>query len=191
MRALLLFFCSSLNLSSIAQDSIVYEVQGAIPKLKQEKSMDCWITVTTMMFSWKEDTIYSVKEFSNCIGFPWIDYYENNTGLTFEEQDNFISQIGMKSEPPANYTLEAYIDLLKLYGPLWITTGDGFSAHARLLYSITGDGSYDKSRFTFIDPASGKIVSQSAMDFFKEFEEEAIIANEESWERLRIQIYHF
>lgn len=190
MRVSLMLYCCW-SLLATAQDSIIYEVEGAIPKLKQEKSMDCWITVTTMMFSWKEDTIYSVKEFANRLGSPWIEYYETNTGLTFEKQDEFIFQIGMKSEPPANYMLEAYIDLLKLYGPLWITTGDGFSAHARLLYSIRGDGSYDKSSFAFIDPACGEIVIQNAKRFFQEFEEEVIIANEENWERLRIQIYHF
>ena len=190
-RRLVLSFCLFLSLYSLSQDSVIYEVSGKIPKLKQEKSMDCWITVTTMMFSWKEDTVYSVNEFVKKIGSPWIEYYESNSGLTFDKQDDFIFQMGMKSEPPANYMLEAYIIFLKSHGPLWITTGDGFSAHARLLYSIVGDGSYDKSSFIFIDPASGNTVTQNAMSFFKEFEEEAIVANEEGWEQLRIQIYHF
>jgi len=54
------------------------------------------------------------------------------------------------------------------------------------------DGTDETSAdFTLIDPRNGKEVRENAFKFFKEFEEEAKIANAENWERLRIQVYHF
>ena len=55
-----------------------------------------------------------------------------------------------------------YVDLVKKYGPLWITTDSAsrlgvFSPHARILKKITGTGTPDGvgTEFTFIDPADG------------------------------------
>ncbi|MEM6737711.1 MAG: papain-like cysteine protease family protein [Bacteroidota bacterium] len=173
------------------ESKIIYKVPGNIPTIKQPKSYDCWVTVTTMMLSWKRDTFLTIDAVAKELGDPWDNYYRRNKGLSFDEQDDFIEQIGMRGEPPANYLIEAYIDFMRKYGPLWITTGDGFSAHARLLIAVYGDGSYEQSDFQFIDPATGKIESQNALEFVQEFEREAIVANRDNWENLRIQIYHF
>jgi hypothetical protein len=85
------------------------------------------------------------------------------------------------------------VDLLEDYGPIWITTGDGIGAHARILIGVKGTGQYDDTtRFILIDPLTGLRVDKGATSFFKEFEEEARVANEERWsEDFRIQIYHF
>lgn len=174
-----------------SQKDTIYMVPEKVPIIQQPKKMDCWITVTTMMLSWKDGKTYSIEDVITKLGEPWNGYYRNNTGLTFEEQDDFIGKVGMVGEPPANYLLKAYLDFLKKHGPLWITTGDGFNAHARLLIGIEGDGSYNHSDFVFINPDPGKVERQNALDFVKEFEAEAYAANEYNWERLRIQIYHF
>lgn len=191
MRLLIFCFLIFLTQSFTFCQVIEYEVKGNLPLIKQPKALDCWITVTTIMTSWRENKTYSIDEMISNIGDPWKLYYEANTGLSFEDQEEFISQMGMVGEPPANYMLEAYLDFLKAYGPLWITTGDGFSAHARILIGIFGDGTYENSEFLFINPATGKKEKQNALNFVREFEEEAYIANEENWDRLRIQIYHF
>lgn len=169
----------------------IYSVPGNIKAIKQPKSNDCWITVTTMMLSWRDGEDYSINEVLTEIGEPWISYFDRNVGLSFEEQTNFIQKVGLIGEPPANYMLEAYIGLLEDFGPLWITTGNGFSAHARLLVGINGDKTYEKSELIFINPLTGKIEEQSAIEFVNEFEREAIISNELEWDKLRIQIYHF
>lgn len=167
-----------------------YQVPGQVPLLQQPKDMDCWITVTTMLWSWRDQKAYTIDAVAKKLGKPWSKYYTANSGLNFNEQKPFIKAAGFTSEPPANYMLEGYLDFLKQYGPLWITTGNGFVAHARLLTGIEGDGSYEKSTFIFINPSNGKIERQNALEFVLEFEEEAIIANEENWEQFRIQIIH-
>jgi hypothetical protein len=191
MKMPLFYLLFIISFSNGTAQNIDYRIPGTIPLIKQPKNMDCWITVATMLKSWKNHRIYSVDEFANELGNPWKLYYEKNSGLSFEEQERFISTIGLKSEPPANYMLEAYLDLLQEYGPLWITTGDGFNAHARILIGCRGDGSYEHSNFIIIDPSIGREIQQNALEFVLEFETEARIADEDNWERLRIQIHHY
>jgi hypothetical protein len=159
--------------------------------LKQPKNMDCWITVATMLASWKEQKQYSVREFVEHLGEPWKIYYETNAGLPAADQERFIKHLDLKSEPPTNYTIQAYMSFIKSFGPVWITTGNGISAHARVLIGLKGSGDYGSTSFILIDPATGKQVEQESLVFMKEFEEEARVANEEGWKELRIQIYHY
>jgi len=199
MRLYIILVISILISSEInAQDSVLrFELPGKIVPLKQQSNMDCWITVATMMLSWRDGINYSVDSLAHKLGDPWKLYYELDTGLPAKEQNNFINLLGLRSEPPANYLLSAYLDMLKTFGPLWIITGDEFGAHARLLYGIEGNRSYDNSSFLFIDPLKGIMSKQNSLAFFKEFEEEARVANREekakkgSWPELRIQIFHF
>jgi len=140
MKAWLLFLPFFFGFAGLAQSPkrINCKISGTIPVLKQPKAMDCWITVTTMMLSWKEGRTYTVNQVAKRMGDPWGIYYMTNAGLSEKDQANFIRRVGLKEEPPANYTLEAYLDFIEKYGPIWITTGDGFSAHARLLIGIEG-----------------------------------------------------
>lgn len=137
-----------------AQDTGGFVLRGRIPVLSQPKSMDCWITVVAMMLSWKDGKSYSVAETADKLGDPWKFYFETNTGLPFEDQTKFIRLLQLHGEPPANYISRAYLDFLKAYGPLWITTGDGFSAHARLLIGIEeqDSGGRKEEMYIFIDP---------------------------------------
>lgn len=187
----LLFLLHLSGVYAQPKDTLNYHVPGVIPVLKQKDDMACWITVATMMISWKDSACYTVDQVADKLGEPWKLYYDTNTGLPADEQDKFTQKIGLRAEPPANYMLEAYTDFLKAYGPLWIITGDELEAHARLITGIEGDGSYDRSTFTIIDPLKGKSEKQNVMAFMHEFEEEARIANRDNWDNLRIQIYHF
>jgi hypothetical protein len=185
----LLILCSS---SAFCQssDTINYSVPGDIPIIRQPKEMDCWITVTTMLLSWKNQKRYTVKSVVDSLCVPWKIYFETNTGLPGKDQEAFIKKIGLKAEPPANYLLIAYLEFLRKYGPLWITTGDGFVAHARILVGIQGSGDYEKTEFTFINPQQATLEKMSALKFMNMFEEEAKAANAYEWKDLRVQIYH-
>ncbi|MDB5141085.1 MAG: hypothetical protein JWR12_3001 [Mucilaginibacter sp.] len=189
MKAMFIFLLLLPGIKVSAQD-YTYHVPGHIPLLKQPKDMDCWITVATLMFSWRDSATYAVSGMAVRLGDPWKLYYDTNSGLPESEQDRFIRHIGLKSEPPANYMVAAYVDFLKKYGPVWIITGNSLGAHARLLTGVDGTGELS-AEFTLIDPKNGQEVKENALKFLKEFEAEAKIANAQNWERLRIQIYHF
>ena len=187
-----LIVCLSSDVYSQNKDTFSYHVPGIVPVLKQKDDMACWITVATMMLSWRENGNYTVDELAAKLGDPWKLYYDTNTGLPASAQTEFTKKIRLKEEPPANYILNAYREMLRRFGPLWIITGDELGAHARLITGVEGDGSYEHSLFIIIDPKKGKSEKQNALDFLREFEEEAKVANREKWkEDFRIQIYHF
>lgn len=197
-----------------ARDSIDIRMNN-VPILKQPKSQDCWATVITMLFLWKVDSIKNNKEYNKketnklisqtieAYGEDWHNLFKKNKGLSTDQKEKLFRQIGFESEPPANYIIEFYIDKLKSEGPLWITTStapNGLNSHAKLLIGIQGDMTYENTFFAFIDPMYGKIINQRAIDFVKEFENEAIYIVQEligdkkmTWEQVdfRIQIIHW
>lgn len=150
-----------------------------ISPLRQSSQMSCWATVYTMMKAWKDKKAYLVNQVVSNLGAPWDDYYVNDTGLPGGKEREFVNAIGMKSMPPANYTLEAYVDLLKNHGPIWIITGDGISSHARLLVGIYGNykaegiQAYEETTLEFIDPLLGSYSYINALKFMESFEKEA------------------
>jgi len=154
-------------------------VSHQVHPLRQSSGMSCWATVYTMLKSWRENADLSVKAVVAGLGSPWDDYYLRETGLPGGMEREFVETTGLQSRPPANYTLPAYLEMLQLHGPLWIITGDGISAHARLLVGIYGNwkaegiGAYQETLFEFIDPATGTYQYESALDFSRKFESEA------------------
>ncbi len=146
-----------------------YEIKA----IKQPSSMSCWATVYAMMLSWKNNTTLTLDSAVERLGNPWKTYFDNDDGLPLGQERLFVSTAGLREEPPANYSIQGFINMLKNYGPLWIVTGNGISSHARLMIGIKGDGSYENSKFSFINPQTGKIETQDALDFFREFELEA------------------
>jgi hypothetical protein len=147
--------------------------------IRQPSPMSCWATVYAMMKSWKLRSPLSVKSAVAGLGAPWDDYYLKEKGLPAGKEKEFVKAIGMRTEPPANYTIAAYVEMLQQRGPLWIITGDGISSHARLLIAVYGpwkaEGikAYQETVFEFIDPSSGTYQYESGLQFAEKFEREA------------------
>ncbi|TFF36318.1 papain-like cysteine protease family protein [Mucilaginibacter psychrotolerans] len=189
--ALTLFVALACDISCMAQEHIKpYNVPGKMAGIKQPTEMACWITVYTIMTNWKDGKSATVAQTADALGEPWLTYFKTDTGLPPDDEQKFMKQGGLKSEPPASYMLIAYADWLKQHGPVWIVTGGLRGRHARLLTGIDGDGTYDKTDFIFIDPATGTTVKENARKFFDKYEREAKLANIYNWE-LHLQIFHF
>ncbi len=58
---------------------------------------------------------------------------------------------GLVPEPPQSYTVEAFADLLRNYGPLWVATAEP-GAHVRVITGIQGDGTADGTTLYINDP---------------------------------------
>ena len=170
-----------------------------VKPLKQSSNMSCWATVYAMMKSWKENKDYEVNKVVAKLGNPWNRYYLSDNGLPAGKEKSFVRFVGMNTEPPANYTIEAYITMLRDHGPLWIITGDGLSSHARLLIGIygqrdrEGELSYEETLFEFIDPLWGTYKYETALDFAHKFEQEArwLVDGKFDDIELRDQILHW
>ncbi|HAT1822499.1 TPA: peptidase C39 [Legionella pneumophila] len=145
--------------------------KGGITPMKQENSNACWATVATMMLRWKDSKDYTIEEVLTKAGTQYLNYYKQKVGLPYTEKQNFITSLGMKGEPVANYTAQNYRDWLVEYGPLWVTTdtdqSKGFSAHALIITGISSD----LKSLEVIDPLQGRKLVQSFDEFANAFKE--------------------
>lgn len=159
-------------------ENVLADAGGTIPMLQQENDLACWATVATMMECWRESASLTVETVLGMAGQTWLDKFTAKQGLRSSEKDAFVEAMHMTAEPPASYTLQRYIDLVKTYGPLWITTDAStaagqFSPHARLLKKITGTGTADGvgTYLYFNDPYDGSEIRESFSEFLSSFEQ--------------------
>lgn len=89
-----------------------------VPPLRQTSAMSCWAAVYAMMKSWKDSSPLSVKGAVATLGEPWHDYYLKDNGLRSGKEKEFVGVVGMGSKPLANYTIDAYVEMLREHGPL-------------------------------------------------------------------------
>ena len=173
-------------------------IRHDVVPLRQSSRNACWATVYAMMAAWREEQPISVTDAVRGLGEPFIDYYLSDLGLPGGAELEFVRTAGMNALPPASYPMTAFARFLRDYGPLWITSGDGISSHARLLVGIYGKAfdetpeAYRDAVFELIDPSSGTYVYESAVAFEHFFELEAnyIVGREDDVD-LRWQILHW
>lgn len=154
-------------------DAVNYMVQGIVPVVSQDKSMTCWAAATTMLLSWQQQQSMSIADIMAQIGQKYLDLYNDNKGLSASEKPAFAVAAGLLFEPPANYTIKGWEQLLRQYGPLWVTTASkNFAIHGRVMKGIVGDGTPDGTQVHLIDPNGGREYSETFTDFVSSYERE-------------------
>ena len=173
-----------------------YSVPGAVDVIKQVGDT-CWAYTATMMYNWRKQVNNTPDQVVGLAGPQFKKYFVDKTFLPFELGDAFFKSLGLKSMRPASYPPDQFQKFLKDYGLLWATTlgskrGCNFSAHARIIRAITGDGAPASTNIKVIDPATGTQSSQSMTAFYKDFEAFAKAENScDPDEPLIPQILHF
>lgn len=151
-----------------------YTVSGQFFNIQQPKTNACWATVATMLASWKQQTKITIPDVLDSAGAVYRQLYEANVGLSSTEKPGFLTAVKLFAEPPATYTADGLTSLMKVHGPLWVTTaepdGAKFSIHARVLTGITGDGTGDGTTLFIVDPADGQTHSETLNDFTQKME---------------------
>jgi hypothetical protein len=136
-------------------------INGVTP-IQQPNGMGCWATVATMMASYRDGWPYTVAEIPDVVGRVGVRYrkiFTKKKGLLNADKGPFLTAMGLTAEPPATYLAHALYDMMKSYGPLWVTTDGGSldTVHARVLIGIVGDGTPHETTMRLIDPADGAI----------------------------------
>jgi hypothetical protein len=170
--------------------AVNYTVNGVFGPLAQPSSNACWATVFTMLMSWRRQQSLSIETALGGVGQQWVDIYRADTGLLGSDKPAFITAAGLVAEPPQSYSVEGWENLLRNYGPIWVTTdeqpGKGWSIHARVITAISGDGTPEQTFFTIVDPAGGRTYQESIAVFIPKYEEEVIQTG-----YMRIQVVHW
>jgi Papain-like cysteine protease AvrRpt2 len=159
---------------------------GTVPPLKQPLPNACWATVATMMYSWKNNLSTDIPTAMKAIGQTYFDIFNKDTGLDAADKPGFLIAAGLKAEAPQNYAAEGWAKLIDLHGPLWVTTNEGvlstaagpkkqFAIHARIVTAIFGDGTPAGTTMVVVDPADGKVHTETMLVFAKRFEDVARI----------------
>ncbi len=169
-----------------------YHVPGAedIDVVKQPSKMTCWAAATTMMVSWKEGQSISTPDVLADIGKEYVEKFNRKKGLLSSEKARFLAAAGLEAEAPVNLTISGWEDMLRTYGPLWVTTDketdEDFTVHARIMTGIYGDGTPNGTFVKIINPAGGRKYDEKFSKFVKEYEK--LIADTG---RACIQIVHW
>ena len=175
-----------------AYSAISYDVPGNFWVIAQPSGMDCWATVFTMLKMWRSQQQMTIPEALATVGQRWVDLYNAvpDRGLPGADKPAFIASAGLVAEAPQNFSIEGWEDLLRRYGPIWVTTDENLDArggiHARIITGIHGDGTPTGTRFKVVDPSGGRRYEESISAFIQKFEAEAIRGA-----ALRIQVVHW
>jgi uncharacterized protein YycO len=157
--------------------------------------MSCWATVYTMMASWKHDRSMTINDALAGVKQRWVDLFTSGRGISSAAKNDFVADAGLIAEPPMNPSIEAWGDMLRRYGPIWITTDEnttdaGWAIHARVLTAIKGDGTAAGTQIRVIDPArGGRAYWEGFSTFLSKFESEAV-HRPANW-TLRVQMIHW
>lgn len=153
-----------------------YRVPDLPMPIQQTSSMVCWAYVATMMASWRDRRSYTVEGYIGSLGEPWISKLRNNQGLAAAEAPLLLASIGLQIETTqANFTAERWEDMLREWGPIWVTADNNPAlriqgVHAHILVGIHGPSDGDPTVDVF-DPATGREEQMRMSDFVARYEQ--------------------
>jgi len=142
--------------------------------LKQPKSMDCWATALTILYSWKNnDNTIKIEDVVRKYGNNYVILFQTNAGIRPAEEKELYRMAKLTVIQGANPTIATWYNLLKNHGPLSITVDADppyGTIHALVVNGIKGDGSAEKTFIDYVDPADGKQYNLKFSDFIKLYE---------------------
>lgn len=151
--------------------SITYNVNP----IAQTKSMSCWAAAAAMLLTWKNGIPYSELSAAQTAGNNFAVAFRTDTGLAGAEVAELAHALHLKAEPPQNWTVAGYANLLTAHGPLWVGTAIFSNTityrHVRVLRGLSGDGTFDGTIAQIVNSDGGIDYQKSVADFAMELEE--------------------
>ncbi len=150
-------------------------VSGIVPAIQQPTPNTCWATATTILWSWKNNSSSEIATVLSSAAPQFLPMFQADQGLPGDQKPALLQSIGLTTEPPEDFSIDGWASLLQSYGPLWVTTNEGtgqfFSAHARILKSLSGDGNPDTTFMDIIDPGDGTEYNETVTSFTQKFDD--------------------
>lgn len=154
-----------------------FTVDGDVPAIAQPTPNTCWATAATILYSWKNQASSDIPTVLSNAAPQFLPMFQADQGLPGDQKPALLQSLGLTTEPPQDYSVDGWVQLLQNYGALWVTTNEGdgqnFSAHARIIRGITGDGGPDTTTLDIIDPGDGSEYNESLTDFTNKFDDVA------------------
>ena len=167
---------------------------GLVPAIAQPTPNTCWATAAAILYSWKTQSCSDIATFLSTAAPQFLPMFQSDRALPGSEKGMLLLSLGLTTEPPEDFTVEGWAQLIQSYGALWVTTNEGagqnFSAHARILKGISGDGNPDTTFMDIIDPGDGSEYNENVTDFTRKFDDVAI-ADIGAGVKFRPQVVHY
>jgi hypothetical protein len=155
-------------------------VNFAVPGLKfvysQPNTMACWATVYAMMQAWNQGSGFqNIRAAIIPLGQPWLDYFDQNTGIPPIMGTQFEGAVGLVREPRFNPSPQGWQYMLQRYGLLWVTGTVPGGIHDRILEGLSGDETGPGTSMSIIDPDGGRRYTETLATFISGFEGQASV----------------
>jgi hypothetical protein len=162
--------------ASIAKPVVHQMVEGMVPLvLQRPKSNGCWAAALTMLKSWETKRSMTIEGILTTGGQLYVDKFKNDTGLLPSEVSAFMQAYNLRDASFGALTASNIAQQIAERGPLWVIADEdltvSFSAHARVITGITGDGTPQGTKILFHDPASTEPGSESLQTFISKLEQ--------------------
>ena len=157
-----------------ALGAIDYSVPEPVLVMAQPKSMACWATALTILYSWRDRQTRTIEDVTSEVGAEYRTLYDTNAGLSSAKKDDLMRDARLGNMAGTNLSAEGWADLMRNHGPIWITTSESAGIHGRILHGIHGDGTGAGTMLDIIDPAGGRQYQESVAAFLPKFEAEAL-----------------
>ena len=167
---------------------------GLVPAIAQPTPNTCWATAATILYSWRTQTSSDIATFLSTASPRFLPMFQADQALPGSQKGDLLQSLGLITEPPEDFSVDGWARLIQNYGVLWVTTNEGagqsFSAHARILKGISGDGDPDATFMDIVDPGDGSEYSESVTNFTRKFDDVAR-ADMGAGVKFRPQVVHY
>ena len=163
------------------------KLTGSIQPIAQSKQNSCLYAAAAMLLTWKNKQSVTEADIAKLAGAPFDIYFDTNSGVPAGEIGKFATAVGLSAEPVANYSVDAWAQMIQLHGPLIVAVDVGTigtSNHIVVVKEMSGPCD-DSNQVTGIDPGAGIEQTGTFKNFNDAFEGVAGTSN------LRHVILHF
>lgn len=150
------------------------DITWDVKPIAQTKDMSCWAAAAAMLLSWKNGIPMAELDVAQLAGDVYVVAFTTDQGLPGTAVGEFAVALGCVTEAPQNFTPDAYARLLQGHGPLWIGTAMFYPTtyrHVRVVRGLFGDGTFDGTQATIVDPSGGREYQISLAELGAELEQ--------------------
>ena len=150
------------------------DVSWDVTPVAQTETMSCWAAAAAMLLSHKSAIPTTELQACQQAGDMYVAAFQANTGLAGTAVGDFAQALSCVAEAPQNFMPAGYAALLQAHGPVWIGTAILYPTiyrHVRILRALFGDGTFDGTTATLVDPDGGREYQQTVTELAKELEE--------------------
>ncbi len=130
-----------------ARAAAAIDIRHDVPLVPQQTGLSCWAAGAAMLVAWRDRQSVDPSEIAAAAGY-WAQY---RNGLDAEDTGMFRVW-GLTPEPAQSYTVEAFADLLRNHGPLWVASAEPPGPHIRVVTGMVGDGTPAGTLVSVNDP---------------------------------------